>query len=135
MSDQLLEAHHLRHIAIVDDTEEFQTLAQMMLRYLGVAQVSTYSSAVQALPRLIKAPPDALLLDLMMADMNGLKLLRKLRANPKTSALPVVLCTAAINRVIDEEEQLQRDPHLQLLAKPFSIEELQEVLLRIGQPG
>jgi CheY-like chemotaxis protein len=120
--------------AIIDDIDEFQLLAQMMLQYLGVRQVACYESGVEALPELIEAPPDLLLLDVMMPDMDGLTLLGQLRQNPATARLPVILCTAAINQLIDHEEWLQRDACVQVLPKPFSIDDLGAALARLTTP-
>src|SRR5262245_60356306 len=108
-----------KQIAIVDDVEEFQILAQMMLQYMGYSDITTYSSALDARPHLLATPPDLLLLDNMMLDLDGLTLIRQLRSQQATAQLPIILCTAAINQLIDHEEQIRRDPHIQILAKPF----------------
>jgi diguanylate cyclase (GGDEF)-like protein len=47
-----------------------------------------------ALTAALKEPPDILLLDVMMPHLDGVEVLRRLRANPATAALPVVLLTA-----------------------------------------
>ncbi|GIV97318.1 MAG: response regulator [Herpetosiphonaceae bacterium] len=122
---------HLRRAAIVDDSGEFQVLAQMMLDYIGVSEIRCYSFASEALPALLESPPDLLLLDQMMAGIDGITLLKQLRGHAATARLPVIICTAAINRFLDQEEQLRTDPYTAVLAKPFSIEELQAVLTRL----
>ncbi len=47
-----------------------------------------------ALRSALTAPPDLLLLDVMMPQLNGVQVLRRLRADPSTAALPIVLLTA-----------------------------------------
>jgi len=122
---------HFRQAAIIDDSGEFLQLAEMMLSYIGIEAIRSYSLGQEALPALIEQPPDILLLDIMMMGVDGITLLAELRAQPSTERLPVILCTAAINRFIEQEERLQRDPHTIVLAKPFSIENLQEAFSQL----
>src|SRR5437764_1386718 len=117
-----------KRVAIVDDIEEFQFLARMMFGYIGCQEVTTYASGVDALPRLLESPPDLLVLDIMMADLDGLTILDRLRKHPATVKLPIILCTAAVNHFIDQEDQIRHDPLVQILAKPFSIEELEAAM-------
>ena len=120
-----------RRAAIVDDSGEFQMLAQMMLGYIGIPEIVCYSLPSEALPQLVAAPPDVLLLDQMMAGMDGITLLKQLREHAATKHLPVLICTAAISKFLEQEEQLRGDPYTLVLPKPFSIDDLQAALLQI----
>lgn len=72
------------------------------------------------------APPDLLLLDVMMPGLGGVELLARLREDPAWERLPVVLLTAAT------EESVARaaaaDERVELMIKPFRLHELLETV-------
>ena len=82
-------------ILIVEDETD---LAQILVDYLkrdGFA-ASAITDGLAAMAELHRAPPDLLLLDLMLPGMDGLAILRELR---KTSSLPVILVTARVEEI------------------------------------
>lgn len=115
--------------------EDDPRLAEMLSEYLGQAglQVTTAALGATALDRVRSAEYDALVLDLMLPDMDGLELCRQLRT---TSDTPVLMLTArgdAIDRIIGLE--LGADDYL---PKPFEPRELlarlRAVLRRRARP-
>lgn len=121
----------LNHVAILDDSGEFQQLVQVMLHYMGVPTITHWTNSREALADLFELQPDVLVLDVMMGGIDGLEVWDRLRANPATAQLPIVICTAAVNRILDEEVRLSRDAHTLLLPKPFTLDELQRTLQRL----
>lgn len=117
-----------RHVAVLDDSSEFQQLVQVMFNYIGIDNVSQWTASVEALPNLIESPPDLLVLDVMMAGMSGLTVLAHLRDAPATQQLPVIVCTAAVNSLVGDEMRLSHDPYTMVLPKPFTLDELQVAL-------
>jgi adenylate cyclase len=82
-------------ILVVDDTPENVDLLDAMLSPRGYA-VEGVSSGAQALDRLAAAPqPDLVLLDIVMPEMDGYEVCRRIRATPATEVLPVVMITAS----------------------------------------
>ncbi len=61
----------------------------------GDYQISAASNGQQALERVQTQPPDLILLDIMMPVMDGFEVLRRLKANPGTRNLPVIVISAA----------------------------------------
>jgi len=80
-------------ILVVDDTPANIKLLGDLLRHKGY-EVSTAVNGEEALASIAKAPPDLVLLDIMMPGLNGYEVCRKIRENPATALLPVVLCTS-----------------------------------------
>ncbi len=115
--------------------EDDRRLAEMVSEYLGGAgfRVSVASDGTSGLARLAAEPYDALVLDLMLPDMDGLEVCRRLRG---TSDIPVLMLTArgdAMDRVVGLE--LGADDYL---AKPFEPRELLarlRAILRRRGPG
>ncbi|WP_199271362.1 two-component system response regulator [Paraglaciecola sp. L1A13] len=80
-------------ILIVDDEAPNRELLTVMLEYEGY-NVITVSSGEEALKRVEVEPPDLILLDVMMPGMNGNKVVGKLKYNPQTKSIPVIMITA-----------------------------------------
>lgn len=89
-------------ILVVDDNESILDLLARQLTREG-HEVETCDSGEKALARLDIEPFDLLLLDLMMPGINGLDVLRELKADPHTATLPVVMISA-----LDETETAVR---------------------------
>ena len=82
-----------QRILVVDDTPQNVKLLADLLAAKGY-EVSTAASGEQALESIAKQPPDLVLLDIMMPGISGYDVCRKIRANPATALLPVVLATS-----------------------------------------
>jgi len=121
-------------VLIVEDEPDIRELVVHHLRREGY-QVSAAASGEEALSQIRGAPPDLVLLDLMMPAMDGLEVCRRLRQDPATATLPIVMLTAKgdeIDRVLGLE--LGADDYV---VKPFSPKELLarvRALLRRSRP-
>ncbi len=83
-------------ILIVDDEDDIREVAQMSLELVGGWNVLTASSGAEALEIAAREQPDAILLDVMMPEMDGPTTFRRLRASPPTAGIPVILLTAKV---------------------------------------
>src|ERR1041385_7998102 len=80
------------------------------------------SSGRDALNAVLKDPPELLILDLMLPQLDGLEICRAVRANEKTAAIPIIMLTARgdeSDRIVGLE--IGADDYI---AKPFSPNEL-----------
>jgi phosphate regulon transcriptional regulator PhoB len=108
-------------VLIVEDEPDIRELVVHHLKREGY-QVSVAASGEEALRQVQASPPDLVLLDLMMPAMNGLEVCRRLRQDPVTASLPIVMLTAKgdeIDRVLGLE--IGADDYV---VKPFSPKEL-----------
>ena len=80
-------------ILVVDDIEKNVKLLADLLTFKGY-QVVTAGGGKEALDTVAREQPDLVLLDVMMPDMNGYDVCRRLREQPETAMLPVVMVTA-----------------------------------------
>ena len=108
-------------ILIVEDDPD---IGQLVARYLDKAGFTSELVATgrEALEAITARPPDLLVLDLMLPQIDGLEVCRMVRASKPTSALPIIMLTA-------RAEESERIVGLELgaddyLAKPFSPGEL-----------
>ena len=81
-------------VLVVDDDEPTGDALRRLLGRMGYT-AKWASSGAEALDAVQTGLPDLIVLDWMMPGMNGLEVLRRLRANPATQALPVIIYTAA----------------------------------------
>ena len=81
-------------ILIVEDDTNIQRLLSYTLRKANYA-IQIASNGQEGLHALAEAPYDLAIIDLAMPVMNGLTMLRQLRANPATNRLPVIMLTAS----------------------------------------
>src|SRR4030042_1499026 len=80
-------------ILIVDDDLDTLRLVGLMLQHQGYRIIAA-SSGVQAIALTQGDRPDMILLDIMMPEMDGYEVARKLRADPATSDIPIIMFTA-----------------------------------------
>jgi signal transduction histidine kinase len=108
-------------VMVVDDQEVNVRLAGTLLAQAGTEIVPALSGE-QALARAAVRPPDLVLLDMRMPEMDGLEVLRRWRANPETVGVPVIILTASTERA----DLVRAFDHgaVDFLTKPFVAEEL-----------
>lgn len=83
-----------KRILIIDDDDMIREVAQMSLEAVGGYEVLCAGSGAAGLALASAWQPDAILLDVMMPEMDGPTTLAALRAEPRTAGLPVVFLTA-----------------------------------------
>src|SRR3982074_3686962 len=83
-----------RRLLIVDDEDDIREVAQVSLELLGHYEVLTASCGRDAVDSARAGQPDAILLDVMMPDLDGPATLGPLRADPATRATPGLFLTA-----------------------------------------
>jgi CheY-like chemotaxis protein len=106
-----------KRILLIDDEKSICLAVQVCLNVLADWTVVTADSSADGLHQAQLEKPDAILLDLMMPEMDGFTVLRKLKENPETSDIPVILMTAEVQPggfKPSQEQQLSG-----ILAKPF----------------
>ena len=80
-------------ILIIDDDLDTLRLVSLMLQRQGY-QISAATNGQQGLDKALEDKPDLILLDVMMPDMDGYEVTRRLRANPQTVDVPILMFTA-----------------------------------------
>ncbi len=108
-------------ILVVDDEPDLLELVEYNLREAGYTVVTAKDGAA-AMAEVRRQRPDLILLDVMLPDVSGTELCRRLRRDPDTSRIPIMMLTARgqeIDRVVGFE--LGADDYV---VKPFSPREL-----------
>jgi CheY-like chemotaxis protein len=83
------------HVLIVDDNDEIRQLTRMSLqRGIRPIRCDEAANGFEALGKIEAAKPHLIILDLMMPDMDGIELCKRLRAKLSTALVPVIMLTA-----------------------------------------
>jgi PAS domain S-box-containing protein len=106
-----------RRLLVVDDDPDIGDVARLALEQLGPYTVVTATSGVEALRLGRQQRPDAILLDVMMPELDGPATLARLRADDVLAGVPVLFLTAKAQA--SERERLERLPVSGMIAKPF----------------
>lgn len=124
-----MSTRELKKILYVEDDPHIQRIGQMALEKVGGFEVKMCSSGSQALSEVSNFMPDLILLDIMLPEMDGLEIQKKLQDNPVSSDIPVVFMTAHVQ--IDEVEQYRRSGALGVIFKPFDLMTLADQLRKL----
>ena len=111
-----------KRILVVDNEPYIQEVAKICLETVAGWNVLTAGSGVEGIQVAEVEQPDAILLDVMMPDMDGITTFQKLQENPATQNIPVILLTAKIQSA-DRRRYAQMGMR-DAIAKPFSPLEL-----------
>lgn len=108
-------------VLVVDDEQMVQQLIKFKLRSLGY-DVVLASNGEEALVRVHERLPDIILLDVLMPVMDGFETLTRLKQNPETANIPVIVLTGqSVEGVVVQGLELGADDYI---TKPFSPIEL-----------
>jgi DNA-binding response OmpR family regulator len=108
-------------VAAVDDEEDIRELLSIGLAKAGY-KVKTFEDGSDFDRYIEKETPDAVLLDMMLPDTDGIEILKSLKSNEKTKNIPVIMLTAKsdeTDKIVGLE--LGADDYV---TKPFSLKEL-----------
>jgi phosphate regulon transcriptional regulator PhoB len=122
-------------ILVVDDEKDIVDLVAYNLEKEGFSVVRAYDGKT-ALEMVRSQNPDLVVLDLMLPGINGVEVCRRLRSDPPSADLPIIMLTAK-NEEIDRVLGLEMGAD-DYITKPFSVRELiariRAVLRRAGAP-
>jgi DNA-binding response OmpR family regulator len=112
-------------IAVVDDSPELLALMGDALGFDG-AEIALLGSDT-TVDDIVATVPDLLVLDLRFgADgFVGLDIIRRARLHLDLRHVPIIVCSAALDALIEHEAELSATPNLSILPKPFSLTDLE----------
>ena len=106
----------LRRLLLIDDEDDIREVAQVSLEIVGRWHVLAARGGAEGIRRARAEAPDAIILDVMMPDMDGAATYRQLKAHSETRHIPVVLLTATNPAGTEQREELRG---LAVISKPF----------------
>lgn len=114
-------------VLVLEDDPTNATLMEVILGHEGF-EVSTCRRAEDALEATRTEPFDLVVVDLDLpgSEYDGMELIRRLKADPETKALPVIACTAALLRF--EASEAKQAGAEAFLPKPYTVEHVRKLV-------
>lgn len=108
-------------VLVVEDSPPQREMISSLLKESGLNVISA-GDGIEALEQIQQDRPDIVVLDIVMPRMNGYELCRRLKDNPKTKELPVVMCSTK-GEEFDRYWGMRQGANA-YIAKPFQPQEL-----------
>ncbi len=108
-------------VVLIDDDPDLRSLIKLTLEFTAGWHVTTAEDGASGIQTVVAERPDVVVVDLMMPGMDGYEVCQRLKREPATAGIPVVLLTA---RKELDEEQLARVGAAGVVFKPFEPERL-----------
>jgi DNA-binding response OmpR family regulator len=113
-------------VLVVEDDPSVRGLLDTLLTSEGY-RVTTASDGIEGLSEAAAHRPAVILLDIVMPDLGGLRVLEEMQANPLLAGVPVLVLTGRLEAIGPLQDQLGAD---RVFSKPFGVEDL---LARIAE--
>jgi putative two-component system response regulator len=110
---------------VIDDDRDLLNLVRRTLEFTAGWEVTVATTGVAGIEAAQAAPPDILVVDLMMPEIDGYEVCRRIKADPRTAHVPVVLLTA--RRDLDAKRLSEVNP-AGVVYKPFVFSDLAQQL-------
>jgi twitching motility two-component system response regulator PilH len=112
---------NMSKVLVVEDSLSQREMIIALLQKSGLA-VAVAADGVEAIEKLASVGPDLVVLDIVMPRMNGFEVCRKIKSDPRTQNLPVVLCSSKTED-FDRYWGMKQGADA-YVAKPFQAKEL-----------
>lgn len=115
-----------------DDEPDIRTILELALGLEPRIEAEMLPSGTALIARAIESPPDAILLDAMMPEVDGYETCRRLKSDPRTAHIPVVFLTARAQR--GDQDSAREVGAIACLTKPFDpLTIAGELMVALGQ--
>jgi DNA-binding response OmpR family regulator len=115
-------------ITVVNDNPDFLELMSAILDEDAGYEVAVYDGETTTLDAIAGSEPDLLIIDLLLGGVSGWELVVLARADQRLSDVPVIVCSADVAELRERTAELERIGDIHVLEKPFSIEEVTDLV-------
>ena len=119
-------------ILIVEDNEKNMKLVRDILRHNGHATVEA-ATGLDGVRLALEAPPDLILMDILLPDIDGIEALRRIREARALDAVPVVAVSASV--MPDDHQKILRSGFDAFVTKPINVKSFVETVRRFLTEG
>jgi pilus assembly protein CpaE len=126
----------MANILVIDDNTDLLRMMRLILQDRGKYDVTLSADGADGLSRALTFPPDLVIIDVMMPGLTGYDVVRRLREQPQTAQIPILVLTAR-GQMIDRQTALQAgaDEHMAKPVTPQLLLDKVEELLTLHKPA
>ena len=122
----------MKKILIVEDHPGMREALRLQIQSWGFAAI-TARNGREGVETALKEKADLIMIDLMMPEMDGLRMTEILRSNPETKEVPIIAVTAAFRR--EDRQNCMGVGCNDYIVKPIKLQELHKKINALVQPG
>jgi DNA-binding response OmpR family regulator len=122
-------------ISVVNDNPAFLELMSAILDEDAGYDVELFNGEKTSIAELVASRPDLVIVDLILGGTSGWEIVTLSRADPTLAEVPIIICSADVTALRDRAEELEQIGDVHILEKPFSIDEVTEVVERLVGRG
>ena len=109
---------------MVDDDQLFSSTLKRNLEFDGTYHVHCENDPRNVIDDCFEEPPDIVLLDVLMPELNGVEVYNAVKSNPRLKHIPVILISGSYPKERTEEGDMVTEHGHVMLTKPVSMDEL-----------
>jgi CheY-like chemotaxis protein len=122
-------------ISVVNDNEDFLELMSAILDEDAGYEVTLFDGDDTTVAELADSAPDLVIVDLLLGGASGWELVTLCRADERLAETPIVVCSADVASLREREDELAHVANLHVLPKPFSIDQVTELVEQLVGKG
>ena len=115
-------------ISVINDNPDFLGLMSAILDDEAGYDVSLFNGERTTIAELAAAEPDLIIVDLLLGGASGWEIVTLARADERLADVPIIVASADVLALRDREAELKRIGNVHVLAKPFGIDAMTELV-------
>jgi twitching motility two-component system response regulator PilH len=123
--------HRRPRISVINDNPEFLELMSAILDEDAGYDVTLFGGEGTSIAEIAASEPDLVIVDLVLGGASGWEIVALSRADPYLADRPILVCSADVSALREKADELERIGGVHVLEKPFSIDEITEVVERL----
>jgi CheY-like chemotaxis protein len=118
-------------ISVVNDNPEFLELMSAILDEESGYAVTLFDGETTSVAEIAAADPDLVIVDLLLGGASGWEIVALTRADERLADRPILVCSADVSALREKTDELARIGNVHVLEKPFSIDQITDLVERL----
>jgi DNA-binding response OmpR family regulator len=115
-------------ISVVNDNPDFLELMSAILDEDAGYDVRLFNGKQTSIDELAGSRPDLIIVDLLLGGASGWEIVTLARADERLASVPIIVSSADVTALRDRADDLERIGNVHVLAKPFAIDEITDLV-------
>jgi CheY-like chemotaxis protein len=118
-------------ISVVNDNPDFLELMSAILDEESGYAVTLFDGETTSVAEIAAADPDLVIIDLLLGGASGWDIVALTRADERLADRPILVCSADVSSLREKTDELARIGNVHVLEKPFSIDQITDLVERL----